>query len=62
MSGHTEQVIEVALVVTVTSEVQAAAVAEVLARNMVGLTDDDVSAHLHIERFEQVCHHHEAEQ
>ena len=57
MSEYTEQALEISLVVTVTSEVKAAAVSEILARNMVGLADDDATAMLTVTRYERVCHH-----
>lgn len=51
------RVVELSLTVTVASEAKAVTVAEILARNMIGLLDDDVTAVLGVDRYEQVCAH-----
>lgn len=61
MSPHSDQVIEVSLIVTVPDDATAANVSEVLARNMVGLTDGVVTASLSVDRYERICHHDEVE-
>ena len=55
----TQQLIEVALVVTASDEATAVTVAEILARNMLALSAEDVQVALHVDRIEQVCHHHD---
>lgn len=54
--AHTQEVIEVTLMVTVADESSAVTVAEVLSRTMIGLSAEAAYASLSVDRYQQVCH------
>jgi hypothetical protein len=58
---HPTQMIEVTLQVTTSDEAAAATVAEVMSRLLVGLSSEDVYTSLNVDRYEQTCHHDEAQ-
>lgn len=53
----TQQMIEVTLTVAASDEATAVVVAEILARNMLALSAEDVCVSLNVDRYEQACNH-----
>lgn len=54
---NTQKMIEVTLTVAASDEATAVTVAEILARNMLALSAEDVHVSLNVDRYEQVCNH-----
>lgn len=54
--AHTEEIVELTLIVTTPAQSTAVTIAEVLARTMLGLTADDVVSSLSVDRYQQTCH------
>lgn len=54
---NNQKMIEVTLTVAASDEATAVIVAEILARNMLALSAENVHVSLNVDRYEQACHH-----